>query len=426
MIIYTVKQGDTISSVAREYNVAPELISSLNDPPDINSLVPGQKLVILVPETVHKVSKGETLYSIGRQYNISVWEILLNNPYIVNGEIYPGQELVITYKDTERSRDIVTNGYAYTFTDRRTLLRTLPYLTYITVFAYGFDQRGKLVKPDDDIIIKAAYQYNTAPIMLISSLTEKGTFSNELVNYLMGDEELQDILLDNILNNIRQKGYMGLDIDFEYIPPQYTDEYAAFIKKAADILNQEGYICTAALAPKTSAEQSGLLYEAHNYNLIGAASNHVLIMTYEWGYAYGPPMAVAPVNNVESVIKYAVTEIPADKIFMGVPMYGYDWRLPFVKGETKGISLSPQQALYKASKVGTDIMYDNTAQSPYYYYTSDNKEHVVWFEDGESINAKMDIVEKYGLKGCGFWSINRYFPQCWLVINNRFNITKIL
>lgn len=75
-----------------------------------------------------------------------------------------------------------------------------------------------------------------------------------------------------------------------------------FIRNVTTRLNAAGYQVITALAPKTSSDQPGLLYEAHDYRGIGEASNFVLLMTYEWGYAYGPPMAVSPLNKVQEVI----------------------------------------------------------------------------------------------------------------------------
>ena len=51
-----------------------------------------------------------------------------------------------------------------------------------------------------------------------------------------------------------------------------------------------------------------------------------------WGYTYGPPMAVSPVDQVRRVLNYAVSVIPPEKILMGMPNYGYDWTLPYKQG----------------------------------------------------------------------------------------------
>ena len=86
-------------------------------------------------------------------------------------------------------------------------------------------------------------------------------------------------------------------------------------------------------------------------------------MTYEWGYTYGPPMAVAPLGQVRAVLDYAVTAVAPEKIFMGIPLYGYDWPLPFVSGETRAESLSPVQAVERALRHDIAIQYDAAAQA---------------------------------------------------------------
>lgn len=132
---------------------------------------------------------------------------------------------------------------------------------------------------------------------------------------------------------------------------------------------------------------------------------------------------MAPIKNVESVIKYGVTQITPSKILMGVPLYGYDWSLPYVQG-TKATSLSPQRAVEIAAEYNASIEFDEVSQAPYFYY-SDEGEHIVWFEDAKSIDAKMNIVDNYGLAGVGYWNIDRYFPQNWLVLNSRFKIVRL-
>ena len=188
-------------------------------------------------------------------------------------------------------------------------------------------------------------------------------------------------------------------------------------------LNAEGWFTNVDLAPKTSANQPGLLYEAHNYARIGAVANTVLIMTYEWGYTYGPPMAVAPLNNVDRVLTYALTEIPREKILMGIPNYGYDWPLPFVQGVTRAPSISNQRAIELAIEHDVAIQYDETAQAPFFHYTAaDGTIHEVWFEDARSLSARLSLIAEYGFQGAGIWNLMRPFSQLWLVISSLYHI----
>ena len=145
--------------------------------------------------------------------------------------------------------------------------------------------------------------------------------------------------------------------------------------------------------------------------------------SYEWGYTYGPPMAVAPLPNVRMVLDYAVTEIPPSKIFLGVPNYGYDWPLPFVQGTTRARSISNQEAVRLAIQYGADIQYDENAQSPFFHYTDENGTvHEVWFEDARSMRAKLALVAEYGFQGAGFWNLMRPSSQTWMTLSSLYDI----
>ncbi len=286
MIIHTVKSGETLSSIARLYAITPDDIINTNFPPDPNRLVTGQKLVILQPQAVHTVVQGDTLVSIAQQYGTTVSALLRNNPSVMPEDIQTGQSIVISYKDTAPTAEIAVNGYTYPSIDRNLLKRTLPYLTFLTVFTYGFTEEGQLIAPNDEEIINIASSYGVAPVMLISTLTEEGTFSNQLAALLLSNTDIQDRLIENIAENMAAKGYKALDIDFEYLPVENRDAYIDFVSRITRELNSRGYLTLVALAPKTSSDQPGLLYESHDYFGLGRAANMALLMTYEWGYTY--------------------------------------------------------------------------------------------------------------------------------------------
>ncbi|MGN1318334.1 MAG: LysM peptidoglycan-binding domain-containing protein [Lachnospirales bacterium] len=281
MTIYTVKEGDTIYSIAKNFGVTPEFIINTNFPPNPNNLVVGQDFVILDATKSYTVKNGDTLYKIATEFNVSVNEILRNNPSIIGRDIYEGEIIVISYSDNP-TKYIATNGYAYPSIDETTILRALPYLTFLTIFTYGFTNNGDLVYVDDDRLINLANEYGAIPTMHLSTLTNTGVFSSELASLILNDEYAQDNLINNIIYTMEQKGYGALDIDFEYLPVK--DKYIEFVKKLTETLNSKGYFSLIALAPKTSTNQSGLLYESHDYYGLGNAVNLALVMTYEWGY----------------------------------------------------------------------------------------------------------------------------------------------
>ena len=328
--------------------------------------------------------------------------------------------------DQQIKTTILVNGYAYPTIDSTVLQQTLPYLTYLSIFSYHVTALGDLITIFDDTLIQTARNNSVAPMMVITNIDESGSFSSELAHSILNNESIQDRLLNTCLNIMQQKQYYGIDLDFEYIFPSDKEAYNNFLNKAVTLLHPYNFIVATALAPKVSGDQKGTLYEAHDYAFHGKTVDHVILMTYEWGYTYGPPQAVAPINQVQKVLDYAVSVIPSEKILMGIPNYGYDWTLPYEPGSAAR-SLSHTQAATLAQEKGATIQFDEVAQSPYFYYTSeDGKEHVVWFEDARSIEAKLNLVTKYQLGGVSYWTINSFFPDNWNVLEDKFRVQKIL
>lgn len=423
MNIHVVRSGESVDSIAARYGVDPARLAADNSVPSSGALAVGQTLVIRFPRQVHAVQAGETLTSIAERYGTTVRNLWRKNWSLGGGNLLsPGQTLVISYFD-EPLGNAVSNGYAYPYIAPNLLAEQLPYQTFLSPFTYGISASGSLIPLEDDALLSAARQRGTRPVMHLSTLTESGQFDTQRGSLVLTDPAVQNRLIQDVIQTVLRRGYAGVDVDFEYLPGTLATAYAAFLSRLRRLLHAQGLFLWTALAPKTSAAQRGLLYEGHDYAAVGAASDGVLLMTYEWGYTYGPPMAVAPLPNVRAVLNYAVTAIPAKKILLGVPNYGYDWPLPFVQGVTRAQSISNQRAIELALEHNIAIQYDTTAQSPFFHYTdAAGTVHEVWFEDARSISAKLRLIAEYGFYGAGFWNLMRPFSQTWLVLDSLYTL----
>ena len=129
---------------------------------------------------------------------------------------------------------------------------------------------------------------------------------------------------------------------------------------------------------------------------------------------------MAPLNKVREVVEYAVTEIPVEKISLGIANYGYDWPLPFVRGITTARTIGSVEAVQIAKRERTNIIFDWESKSPWFQYTADGIRHVVWFEDVRSWQYKFDLIKEYGLTGMGIWTVMQLFRAGMNLIGENF------
>lgn len=425
MQIHVVQPGESLWGIAQAYGVSPQELISSNQVPNPGNLVPGQTLVIPIWGRYHWVQPGESLWQIAQQYGTTVSQLLAINQIPTPAMIMPGLRLYIP----QGPRPVVeANAYIEPSGDpaeRDEVGDVAGDLTYVAMFDYEVNPDGTLDLIPDQAAREGARAGGAVPIMVITTIAD-GEFSPELGATILGSAELQDRLLDNALRIMRERGFGGLNIDFERLRPEDREAYNAFLRRAAERVRAQGYSISSALAPKISATQVGEWYEAHDYRAHGEILDFSVLMTYEWGWSGGPPMAVAPVDQVERVIQYALSEMPPQKIMMGIPLYGYDWTLPYEPGGQFARVVSPQQAIELAARYGVPIRFDETAQAPWFRYRDEQgRDHEVWFEDARSIQAKFDLVKRYGLRGVSYWRLPVSFPQNWLMLRDTFQVRKL-
>lgn len=429
MQVHVVEQGETLSSIANWYHTTPSAIIKVNEIPYPYTLVVGQSLVIPIVGSFYSVKSGDTLYQIAQSFGLNYQQLASANRISPNQMLSVGQKI---YIPPLPKREAEINAYVEPFgTEVNPNLITAvkeaaPNLTYLAPFSFQVLRDGTLKAPLLDDFASIAEDNQVVNMMVISNL-ENGQFSAELGKIILSDEAMQDKLLDNIIKTAKELGFKDIHFDMEFLPPEERENYLKFLRKAKQRLSKEGFLMSVALAPKTSDEQKGLWYEAHDYRGVGEIADFVVPMTYEWGYSGGPPRAVSPIDEVSKVVNYAVSTMPPSKILLGQNLYGYDWTLPYVPGGEFAKAISPQQAIELARTYNVPIEYDIKSQAPHFDYTDEEgKKHTVWFEDARSIQAKFDLIKQYGLRGISYWKLGLPFPQNWLLIDDNFNVTKKL
>lgn len=379
---------------------------------------------------IYTVLPNDSVDSIANAHGISAESIIYNNQISYPYSLAIGQALLLTDTAGEISAPpklCYVGGYAYPSIDNEVLNKTLPYLSGLFVFSYGFTTDGYLIPPqtDDTWMLFAAKDYGVAPVLTLTPFGPDGQYNNYLVTRMINNKSSRINLISQLTHQVLEHGFEGVDINFEYLLAEDRIPFANFVMEVRTAMNALGVLVSVALAPKISDTQTGPLYEGKDYALLGEAADFVLLTTYEWGYTYGPPMAVAPINKVHQVLEYALTRIPAAKIQLGIPNYGYEWTLPFIRGTSKAKTIGNADAVEIAVHHNAAILFDASAQSPYFRYKENDILHEVWFEDVRSIQKKFSLVKEYQLRGMGYWQIMPMFRPNWILLSQEFSIAEV-
>lgn len=426
MIIHVVQSGETIYSIAEQYNVSETRLVEENGLVNPDNLVIGQTIVVAYPEQVYIVQEGDSLESIANSYGVPIMQLLRNNPFLSGGvAINQGETIIISYDTQSR---VSINAYAYPFININILRKTLPYLTYLTIFNYRSLENGEIVGEDETEVIQIAKAYGVAPIMSLSTLTYQGTSNIEILNSILYNEEIMVRNIDNVLTILRTKEYYGLNFSIVNLNQGNQRAFENFITRLSYRLKDEGFLLFITISPRLFISPNEVSFESLDYTMFGQIADSILLLSYGWGHSVGPPSATTPAHMTRYILDYAITMIPRSKINTGISTIGYDWRRPYIIGISKANSLTTDAAIELALQAGVPIMFDENSQAPFYEYTNyaTGFNNIVWFTDARSVDALMKFVPEYEIQGVGIWNIMSYFAQMWLVINSQYEIIKVL
>lgn len=429
MDIYVVQPGDTIYSIADKYGVSSSKLLQENGIINPFDLVTGQTIVITYPSQTHIVQEGDTLTSIANEYGITLLQLLSRNVYLSDRTyIYPGETLIIRFNTTGT---IMTNGYTYPYINQDTLRKTLLNLTYLSVFNYRVTKEGEIVAyGEDEEIIQLAKYYGVVPLLMISTLTPTGELILEIVYEILLNEEFQDHLLDSVINILKASGYLGINVLFSNLNQTTQNLYLSYLAKVSARFRSEGLLLFITINPNIQYVDNEISFEQIDYSVISQMVDGIIFLQYQWGVNYGPPAPVSSINLLRNFTNHVVATTPPDKLFLGKPLIGYDWELPYIPDRSSAHSLTLDSAIALARDVGAIIQFDETSQTPFFQYNVSFVgapiEHIVWFIDARSINVLDELIDETGLAGSGVWNIMIYYQQLWTIINSTFEIIKVI
>ena len=360
MFVYTVKPGDSLFAISQMYDIPVDMIRSANGLVNVN-IVPGQAL--LINTNLYTVQPGDSLYTISQMAYVTVESIYEANPEINPDLLQAGMKIILP-----ELPGFIASTFSYfyvteTQTDSLLIRDFAPYTTYYSFFEFHFHTDGSLNQLNDLEAIEEAWNSDTAPLATITNLTVTG-FSPELTSVTLNNIQTRENLINNIVTLVSTRGYAGVNIDFEGTRAEDRDVFSTFLKELGERLHTAGLLLTIAVHPKTSEDIPWLL--GYDYAAIGSVVDFIFIMAYDWHHSASEPGPVAPIHEVRNTIEFALERMDSSKIILGVPLYGYDWELPY-NPSTLATAISNQDAIDLAMQSGSPIHYSREFASPYFY-----------------------------------------------------------
>ncbi|CAG9606480.1 glycosyl hydrolase family 18 protein [Pseudoneobacillus rhizosphaerae] len=422
MYVHVVSSGDTLWAISNLYRVSIPSILSLNGLTS-SEIVPG--IALYIPTTnlalrFYRISPGDSLGQIASNFQINANDLLLANPGIHPNQLIIGQKITIP---SPNKMTIQTLGFIVPYSSSKllpTLRKLAKNITYLAVVSYSFTDEGwAYVQLDDAEIVLESKRLGMKPLLMIRNYSNEA-FSPELVGRVFENPIYRANLVNSITNLVQQKGYEGVSIDFEFVPPPRRNDFNTFLSDLKRALGNR--ILQVNVHAKTEDIPTNRIIGAYDYKAIGEIADIVGVMTIDYGYPTGPPNPVSPIWWVEQVVQYSIQLIPPSKLQISIAMYGYDWRL--IDNVTTAKSNLNAQNSAISNKVS--IQYDDYAAVPWYRYWIGTEEHIVWFGDIRSVIEKYKLIDYYQLLGTTYWHIGLDFPQNWAYLEGNVHVVKPL
>lgn len=279
-------------------------------------------------------------------------------------------------------------------------------------FSFQVDQYGTITSSHNPKPISLAHSSGASTLALVNNI-QGDNFNSNLIHRLLTNSSARSKAINGITRLMLEKGYQGVNIDFENVPSRDRIYLTEFFRELNLELHSRNLLVTASLPAKTCDDCTSIQGGAFDYAKLAPYLDQIMIMTYDEHFAGGAAGPVASYPWVEQVIKYTLRFFPAGKIVMGIAAYGYDWSW----GSGRALHYKAIQAIIKKRQIIS--RWDSQAKVPYFIYSNWGIKHQVWYEDRYSTACKMQLVTKYGLRGVAVWRLGYEDPGIWNVIQQQ-------
>lgn len=229
----------------------------------------------------------------------------------------------------------------------------------------------------------------------------------ETANKMLLSPDKRRVFVDSADKLVRETNADGIHLDLEDLADNTQQGLTSLMKELYERLNPQDKLVIISVMSKTSRTAEPW-YAEYNYRDLAQYADYIHVMSYDKNFSTSAPGPIAPPDWVRQVMAYAVTEIPSEKILMGVPYYGRTWALK--NGQWVSDSFGWAMATKTAAEYGANITRETTPTDPvgvptFKYVDKDGYQRTAYFDDRRSWEVKLHLIEKYNLGGIGGWAM---------------------
>ena len=242
----------------------------------------------------------------------------------------------------------------------------------------------------------------------------------ETTSEIMNDYNLRQELIQNIVSLVMTYDLDGINIDFEYMHDEDKDLFSRFIIELKPRLSEIGAVLSVDVTAPDGSDEWSLCYDRH---VIGDIADYIVFMAYDqYGESSQEAGTTAGYGWVKANIEKFLGQegVEADKIILGIPFYTRVWKEQNGKlVDNRAVNMKDIDAIVPEDATRT---WNDNLKQYYVEYKQDGVTNRIWIEDEQSIEAKLSLIQEYGLAGAAYWEKDREPDSIWNLISEKLGI----
>ena len=291
------------------------------------------------------------------------------------------------------------------------------FVSIIAPQCFTMDAGGFIGGEVPPAVAETAREHGVAVMPLV---TNRG-FNQPLMHTVLDSEESRARAIRYLLYYALRDGYIGFQFDYENIKSFYRDKFSQFFHEAAVEFHKHHLLLTAAVVGKSIPGGSEDWSGVYDYPSLGRDADFLSIMAYPQHGAFSAPGPLAGLPWVQGIVEFTRSTMPAKKISLGVPLYGFHWTAP-ADPTAKWQARSTGFAATSTAIAGQTPEWRDDESAYRVAFTDAAGRHELWYEDVRCVAEKLSLAASQKLAGISAWVLGQEDPAMWELLARDYRI----